>query len=198
MQPRHNPLFSKGTEPALEILPSDLSLSVLSAKSYIDQSRESQIRHADIVLLPEENIQGTSIFAFPDGSSEVFRFLRENAIPDVQVEIAVADKDYTELARHFDFIVLPLLLLTYVVAPTAVGLLVEYLKKVTMGHEDETVVHSSLIISDASGTKELRYEGPAKDYARVVLPAIQHLHQEVNDSGRTPPRGNDPEESSTG
>ena len=128
--------------------------------------------NAKIVLVPHENFGEQVLPVFPDNTTELFRSLREQAPEGITVEIAVEDKDYREVALHSELVRLATILVQWIVAPVAVGLLVEYLKTSLGPRFSQSQVEMSLIVEQEcrNGRRafQLNYKGPAESFAQTV------------------------------
>jgi predicted DNA binding CopG/RHH family protein len=150
-------------------------------------SRETQlaVQRSDIVLVPAEGFGDYVGPVFPKGTDELFHFLRSHAPSGMNVELAAEDADYRELALHGDTVYIASVLVRLLVAPTAVGLIVEYLRTRLGGRLGKTEVRASVILDQTDGpnSKTLRvsYEGPANTFEKTMHEALS-----IVSGGQTP------------
>jgi predicted DNA binding CopG/RHH family protein len=141
-------------------------------------SRETQlaVQKSDIVLVPEEGFGDYVGPLFPKGTDDLFQFLRANAPSGMNVELAAEDADYKELSLHGDIVSIATVLVTLLVAPVAVGLIVEYLKNRLGSRLGKTEVRASMILDQGDGpnskTLIMRYEGPANAFEKTMHDAL--------------------------
>jgi hypothetical protein len=146
-----------------------------SAKS-LSCETQLAIARSDIVLVPEEGFGEYVVPLFPEGTDELFQFLRTNVPSGMNVELAAEDADYKELALHEDTVNIASVLVTLLAAPVAVGLIVEYLKNRLGSRLGKTEVRASMILDQSDGpnskTLRMRYEGPADAFERTMRKAL--------------------------
>jgi predicted DNA binding CopG/RHH family protein len=141
-------------------------------------SRETQmaVQRSDIVLVPAEGFGDYVGPVFPKGTDELFQFLRTNAPAGMSVELAAEDADYKELTLHGDTVYIASVLVRLLVAPVAVGLIVEHLRNRLGSRLGKTEVRASMILdqSDGPNSKTLRmsYEGPANEFEKTMHEAL--------------------------
>jgi hypothetical protein len=144
-------------------------------------SRETQlaVQRSDIVLVPEEGFGDYVGPLFPKGTDELFQFLRTNAPSGINVELAAEDADYKELALHGDTVHIASVLVTSLVAPAAVGLIVQYLRSRLGNRLAKTEVRASMILDQSDGpnskTLRMRYEGPANAFEKTMHEALSTI-----------------------
>jgi len=140
---------------------------------------QAAIKTSDIVLVPAEGFVGYVGPLFPKGTDDLFHFLRTNAPSYTKVELAAEDEDYKELALHAETVYIATVLVRLLVAPVALGLIVEYLKNRFGSRLGKTEVRASMILdqTNASNTKTLRlsYEGPAIAFEDTMREALSTI-----------------------
>jgi hypothetical protein len=147
-----------------------------SNAEFLSSETQLAIQTSDIVLVPAEGFGDYVEPVFPKGTDDLFQFLRTSAPHGVKVELAMEDAGYKELALHADTLHLATVLVSLLVAPVAVGLIVEYLKKRLGSRLGKMEVRASMILDQTDGPdgKALRisYEGPANAFARTMREAL--------------------------
>jgi hypothetical protein len=99
------------------------------SREYVDDKLRAQLQSADILIVPNEGFAEYKGPLFPVGTEGVYTYMKKNAPAGVNVDICVDDDKYKELALHFDWLIIPLFVVTALAAPTAVNLVSAYLKK---------------------------------------------------------------------
>jgi hypothetical protein len=147
------------------------------------------VQHADIVLVPDDGFRDYPGPVFSQGTMELFQYLREHAPAGTNVEIAVEDAEYREVAVHFNIVRLATAFVEYVAAPILMSLIAAYLKD-WLGSKFATAeVRSTILVhrKDATGEQTLRYsyEGPATTYEKAMTEATASLNT-VEGNDETP------------
>lgn len=142
-----------------------------SRDSLAPATRDALLRAA-IVLVPHENFGHQASLVFPAGTTELFRSLKEQVPSGIEVEIAVEENYYREVALHNDLIRLATMLVKLVAAPIAIGLLVEFLKVKLGSRFSKSEVEASLIVEqEGPGSRavvRLNYKGPAATFEQTI------------------------------
>jgi addiction module HigA family antidote len=158
------------------------------------------VRQADIVLVPYEGFRNYQGPVFPVGTEELFQIIREQVPTGMEVELAIEDADYKELALHSDIVTIADFLVKYLAAPVAVALITAYLKKRLGGRFSSTQVRASMIVDHSKGdtrqAMRISYEGSATAFERSVKEALttlagqqqRQLDNKSNDPADHPPR----------
>jgi predicted DNA binding CopG/RHH family protein len=137
------------------------------------------IQRSDIVLVPAAGFGDYTEPVFPKGTDELFQFLCANAPSGIKVELAAEDEDYKELALHADVVYIATVLVRLVVAPLAIGLIVEHLKNRLGSRLGKTEVRASMILDQTDGpnskTLKLSYEGPAIAFEKTMREALSSV-----------------------
>lgn len=137
---------------------------------------QTAIQGSDLVLVPAEGFGDYVEPVFPKGSDELFQFLCNHVPSGMKVELAAEDKDYKELGLHADTFYVATVLVRLLVAPVAVGLIVEYLKSRLGSRLNKTEVRASMILDQTDGpnskTLRLSYEGPAIAFEKTMREAL--------------------------
>lgn len=140
---------------------------------------QAAIHASDIVLVPAEGFGDYVGPLFPKGTDELFHFLRAKAPSRTKVELAAEDEDYKELALHADTVHVATVLVRLLVAPVALGLIVEYLKNRLGSRLGKTEVRASMILDQTDGpnskTLRLSYEGPAIAFENTMREALSTI-----------------------
>lgn len=143
-----------------------------ASREFLSQRTRDALRHAAIVLVPHENYREQVAAVFPNGTTELFRILKERSPEGMKVEIAVEESEYREIALHYDVVRLPTILIDWVVAPILAAWLVEYLMRKLGSRFEKAEVEASLIVeqecTDGRKAFQLDYKGPASAFEKTI------------------------------
>lgn len=142
------------------------------SRDYLSTETCESLRRAAIIVVPHEGFRDFDGPVFPVGTTELLRTLQEQVPPDAGVEIAIEDKDYREVALHYDVVRLATLLLDYAIVPMVAALLADYLMKKLGSRFSKSRVEASLIVEreGPEGRKafQLEYKGPATTFEATI------------------------------
>ncbi len=80
-------------------------------KPYFAVQYMDEIKKANLLLIPSENIRENMGPVFPELSSDFFRYLKKYAPDHINVDIAVDDDHYHKLVLHSPAVALPTILI---------------------------------------------------------------------------------------
>lgn len=186
---------SKTRQPSVVVKNSQESLSTWTSRPYISNTLREQLSKANVLLVPTEGYgDQPGLVFFPSGTEEVFQFLRESQQGNLSVDICIEDKDYKEVARHAEILIIASLIVTTIVAPVVADLIAEYIKRRWGSREVETTVKLEITVCDEKAGRSVRisYEGPASEYRNTMGNAIQNLNN-PHDPSTTQLTKNDPQ-----
>lgn len=139
------------------------------------------IRTADALMLPWHEVSGTDQPVYPQGTAQFFKFLRANGFPDIQ--IAVAEADYRELAMYGKAWRLPTLVLTLLALPIFTSVVADKLSDMLPGVADDDTVEMELIVERPhSPCIRFSYKGPADRVAETIARETHHCLTDSADS----------------
>ena len=159
----------------------DVSIIPFSIDTWIrrlqlSESLSHKVAESAVVILPTE-VPGKSgiIFAFPQGTTDLFDFLKKSNEDTVSVEVCVEDSDYKELGQHADWISIATLVVKSIIAPLVVSLIAEYIKPRLFSRSSNKTVTSELIVTkDEMGScVRISYHGPADRYETEMNRMLQ-------------------------
>jgi hypothetical protein len=105
--------------------------------------------------------------------------LRDRAPRDAKPELAVEDANYKELVLHSDIIIIADILVRYVFAPVAVGLIVQWIRKRLGSRFASARVRFNMTVDrsddQARNAVSLSYDGPAKTFEATINQALAQL-----------------------
>lgn len=152
-----------------------------SSSPWVNEGLRDAILHSGILLVPQEGFRDHTGPVFPVGTDSLFNFLRKRqTTTGLEVELAVEDAQYKEVALHANTLRIATAVVTLFLAPLTVDLLADYIKEHVGSRADKTEVHSSLIIEQTDGSHRksihVEYKGPASDFERSMKAAIEAIH----------------------
>jgi|SRR5581483_7235245 len=141
-----------------------------------------EVKHADIVILPQEREKDGGEPAFPVGTEELLLFLRDSLPNGTTVDVAVVEDEYRELALHGALLIVGAFLTTAIAVPILVNVVSEYIKK-KIWRESSDQVRVKILVERRPGDLEtvaIEYEGPSKAFAEAMTGALaKALAEEV-------------------
>ncbi|MGA2967507.1 MAG: hypothetical protein ABSD64_14965 [Terriglobales bacterium] len=157
----------------------DRTLAYWSSLDSLSPETRSAVRRASIIVVPSDGFREYTGPVFPVGTIEFFRLLRERSPQEAAVEIAVDESEYKEVALHSGLVRLAGIIVKYVFAPVASGMIVEYLKTRLGSRFSKSEVEASMIVDQSDGVNhkawQIKYKGPASTFENVVGGAIASL-----------------------
>lgn len=156
---------------------SNESIQTWINRNYISNELRSKLSTVDILIVPDEGFRDNgNLHTFPEGTESLFQFIKNADTKGHSIDICIEDKDYQELALHFDLITIANLVAEYIAAPVIVLLIDKYLDYKLGREKDSGAVKSKLTIHDQQNNKsiEITYEGPAATYESTMLNAIRN------------------------
>lgn len=129
-----------------------------------------------VIILPSDHGEFT---AFPEGTRELFHYLRDSLQGDATVDVAANDDVYAEIALRSTDILLPVLYIAgNLLLPIAVNLLSSYISKLVWREDDKYggKVRSKIhFVARDGATFTMEYDGPASAFENTVTEILHHL-----------------------
>lgn len=188
------------SEPSLRIETTDKAFDYWLERPYVEGLKH-ELAASNLLLVPQESFRGFDEPVFPVKTEEFLAELRESAPEAVSVDICIDDESYKELALHFDVIVLAGVVVTTVVAPIAVNLISEVLKKRLLGapEAEKAVAKGQITVVETENGRTraatIVFEGPAANVKEQLDGALKQLRLPTNPTGQAfqIPEGGDDE-----
>ena len=146
-------------------------------KSYISPNLQKSLDTANLLIVPIEGVRNYEGPVFPDGTADLFLFLKKNAQDKVIPEICIDHEDYVELVMHWDLITVGTIIVTNLVAPLTVNLIYDFLKTRFGQKFSKTHVKIELIIEKDGQSTHIFYEGPSKEFSDKILPVVKKISE---------------------
>ncbi len=149
------------------------------ASDFLSNETKANLAKAKVLLVPQRGYLGETGWFFPSGTEVLLSYFRANN-QGGSIDICIEDSNYREVDLRSDTIWLPEFVLVALVAPTFVGLLVEYLKHRLGSKFDSSTVKTTITITDEDKGRsvKLSYNGKASEFDKIVGETLRL----VNDS----------------
>jgi len=133
-------------------------------KKIVRDENETKLRKANVLLLPYDREQ----YPFPQGTIEVYEYLKDRLSSKVKVGILAEDYNYREIALYSDIANFATILVNI-----GVGLLVnalwDYVRNKILSKDRDAIIKLEIIHEKDSGENiSIKYEGPAKEFNKAV------------------------------
>ena len=162
----------------LSISDSNIKFEDIYEKNYIPQEYISDIKNANLLLIPEEDHNRYNQPVFPELTSEFWDYLKNNAPEEIISDIAISDEDFNKLELHSATIIVATFIVTSIVLPLTINLVSSYLyDKAKQMHrkEDELSAEINIIVQNGSESKQISYKGPIKGIKETLDSTVPHL-----------------------
>ncbi len=107
-------------------------------KPYFASQYLDEIKNANLLLIPSENIRENMEPIFPELTSDLFRYLKNHAQENVKVDIAVDDEHYHKLILHASPVALATILIREDILKETADLIVGFLNETAAKNHRET------------------------------------------------------------
>ena len=138
-------------------------------REYISEELKSDLKKANILLVPTEGFRDKNIPVFPVKTEELFIYIKNRLPSEYKIDICIEDKKYKELALHSDLVIIGSFVVASVGVPILVNIISEYIKQKILKMGEKRGVKVSLTVVDEKGvSKNLTYEGEAENFGRII------------------------------
>ena len=164
----------------LTISDSKIRLEDVYEKPYIPQEYISDIKKANLLLIPTEKSNRYNHPIFPELTSEFLDYLKDNSPEEIISDIAISDEDFNKLELHSAAITVATFIVTSALLPFAINLVSSYLyDKAKQMHrkEDELSAEVNIIVQNGKKSKQISYKGPVKDIKDTLDSTIPNLFE---------------------
>ncbi len=146
------------------------------ARPFLTEDTRAKLQKAEAILIPREGFRDQEIPVFPVRTEEMFQFVRDELAGKLNVDIAIEDSEYKELALHSALLIIGGFVVTALAAPLVVNVVSEYLNRRLFNapgsDPDKTVVRFELTIEDRVGDAtrrmQVKYDGPASQFQNTM------------------------------
>ncbi len=162
----------------LKIIDSDVTFESIYSKSFIPREYLDEIKQANFLLIPNENIRENVGPTFPETTLEFLDYIRENKTDNVNLDIAISDENFQRLELHSAVVVIATFIVTSVILPIAINLVSSYLYDQAKKHNrsnDDLCAEVNIIVQDGSTSKNINYKGPVSGIKETLDSVIPNL-----------------------
>lgn len=135
-------------------------------KDYISKSLKEELQGVDILILPYENFRENKNL-FPQGMADLYKILKAELPSDYKIDICIETSDYLEIALYNNTFKLGKYLVTTLVAPVLINLLSSHIFSKIASPDDTIQLELKIVNEKTKVTKQLNYEGTAKDFNKI-------------------------------
>ena len=136
---------------------------------------QEKLRKCSVLMLPMENFRKQAPLSFNEGFRNLYFYLQDK-LGKEQIDLCIDKEKIEELSLHSDEFRLGIFLLEFIIAPTFVGLLIEYLKTRLFAKKEDTV-SVDLILSNEKDPQskniKISYKGSPDEMENKILNEIQ-------------------------
>lgn len=158
-------------EEMFNISSSNISFDKVFDKPYFPKQYAEEIKKANVLLIPTENIRNSVELSFPELTTEFLQYLRTKEDEGIIPDIAVDDEHYQMLELHSAVITIATCVVKIIILPVFVSVLSAFICEQVKKHnrsEDDMMVDLKIYVDNNGVTKEIRYKGPANKVHAVL------------------------------
>ncbi|PSW86367.1 hypothetical protein [Photobacterium damselae] len=142
------------------------------------------VENSSILFLPVKNFRGKVDFAFPQGTLDLYNYLKKEIEGTGTVEICIDDERYSEIALYSRKIRFGKIIVNVVFAPLIVGLLTNYMyDQLSVKGEDNVTI--AISVESECQNYEVHYDGTAEDFG-TINESIKNILANCNINESTP------------
>ncbi|EJO3864428.1 hypothetical protein ACN930_004677 [Vibrio parahaemolyticus] len=142
------------------------------------------VENSSILFLPVKNFRGEVDFAFPQGTLDLYNYLKKEIEGTGTVEICIDDERYSEIALYSREIRFGKIIVSVVFAPLIVGLLTNYMyDQLSVKAEDKITI--AISVESECQNYEVHYDGTAEDFG-TINESIKNILADCNINESTP------------
>ena len=143
----------------------DICFESIYKKPYFPTEMFDEIKLANILFIPEEDRYEQGDVLFPEITSELFSYMRENASNAAKIDIAISDDNFEQLELHSALIELGTFLCDPLVFNVLCSMIASFLyNKIKKLHRDSdnTSARINIITKERNNNKNIKisYKGP--------------------------------------
>lgn len=162
-----------------EIVISDESLTFSSLKDFdfFPTEYENELLSANVILIPEKRHNYTNP-VFPEQTKKFYDYLVDNSNNDLKPNICINDDKYFELQLHSDYVNIATILVQFVVLPTVIGIVSNYIYDLLKSKHNDLIVKTKLLVEKDGVTKKFEYEGKAENFEKVIRSSVEKFFKD--------------------
>lgn len=161
-------LHNKIEDAVIEVEETEETFNTWINKDFVPQNVQSQLKQANLLIVPEEQVSDISGPVFPKSTEHLWLQLQKSTPAGVRADICVGE-EYEEYAFHGELLIIAQFVAEYVVAPLVVSWLYDYIKSKAKKENDDTEVRFEMTITaKGQGSKKVKYRGPANQFEKLI------------------------------
>lgn len=161
-----------------------LTFEEVYKKPYFATAYGEEIKKANVLIIPSENIREGLEPVFPELTSDFLRFLRKNAKENMKVDIAVDDEHFHKLVLYSPSVALATLLIREEVLEDTTKLVSGFLKAVAKKNNrplDELDAFVNIIVEGEDLCRKIMFTGRVSELDQAFLDAVKQGFSGGND-----------------
>lgn len=151
---------------SVNITKSDIDFEKVYKQEFVPKKYIKDIKAANVLLIPEFDVRGQGKPLFPEGTTDLYRYLKAQS--EIRTEICIDDSDYQQLELHSAIINIATIIVKDFVLPIVVSLISSYLydKLKAYNKKDDEQGANVHIIVEMEDEKSLKidYQGNIKNF----------------------------------
>lgn len=158
-------------ENELIISDSDLIFDEVYNKEYTPEEYLEEIKKANVLFIPDENIRDVKKYLFSEYTSELLEAFRDAESENMKVDICIADDNYNRLELHADVINITTMIVELVVLPIVINVVSAFLydrvNKANKAPKDLNA-NVNIIVENNKRSKKISYSGSIENFDKAM------------------------------
>ncbi|ABK61353.1 hypothetical protein [Clostridium novyi] len=153
----------------VDVNDNEITFKDIYNKDYFPIEYESQIKRANVLLIPIEKFKDYNSPVFPEGTQEFFEYIKEKSVGTKLVpDICISDNNYKELELHSSVINLCEIIVKQAVLSIITSMIGSYFYE-KLKQTKDTIRGTVKITVECDGeSKKIQFEGNIEDFERTV------------------------------
>ena len=167
----------------LNVSDTDITFEEIYKKPYVPTEYMSEIKSANLLIIPHEGFRDEGDLLFPETTREFFEFLKEKSSDEIVADIAISDDDFQRIELHSAVIEVAKIIVQWGVLPIATSMIAAFLYDLVQKYHrkpEETSAKVEIITEETSTkkSKKITYKGPVSGVKDALDSAAQNLFKE--------------------
>jgi hypothetical protein len=150
-------------------------------KDFISESLKSSLVKSDLLFVPNIGFRERKDLNFPVNTMEQLEFVKDNSDMNLITDICIEDKDYKELALHFDWILLADIVIKDFVLPIYLGILSNYLHSKWKDKLQNKKIKIEITLVKNGESIKIKYEGPEDAIKDTILKELKNYSEKKDE-----------------
>lgn len=169
----------------IEIINSDLTFSSIVNQDYYPKDLIEDLSNANALIIPNLYNRGEEkVYTFPETTSELFDYIKDNSDDAVIVDIVSDENNYNKLELHSSVIEIASMLVDKALLPIVLSIIANFVyEKIKAYHKknDEVSAEFQITVTDRDKSKTISYKGPASDIKESIMMATEKIFENDED-----------------